>query len=57
MSGLAEPHEHDEYLAQPMERVLDPIQWWWTHRATFPKLSQMALDYLSAPGKYLHILP
>jgi hypothetical protein len=24
--------------------------WWQDRRATFPQLSRMALDYLSAPG-------
>jgi hypothetical protein len=50
MDGINQPHELDEYLSQPIEKVRDPIAWWWDHRHTFPKLSNMALDYLSVPG-------
>jgi hAT family C-terminal dimerisation region len=51
MSGIEEPHELDEYLSQPIEKVRDPMKWWWDHRHVYPKLSSMALDYLSVPGK------
>jgi len=51
MDGLEEMNELDEYLAQPIEKVRNPIGWWWDHRAMFPYLSIMALDYLSVPGK------
>jgi hypothetical protein len=50
MDNIAEVSELDTYLAQPVEKVRDVIAWWWDHRAVFPKLSSMALDYLSAPG-------
>ena len=50
MDGLEELNELDKYLAQPIEKVRDPIAWWWDHRAVFPRLSMMALDYLSVPG-------
>jgi hypothetical protein len=50
MDGIKEPHELDEYLSQPIEKVCDSIMWWWDHRQVFPKLSKMAFDYLSIPG-------
>ena len=50
MDGIAEPHELDDYLSQPIEKVRNPITWWWDHRHIFPKLSKMAFDYLSIPG-------
>jgi hypothetical protein len=53
MQGIIEPHELDDYLSQAIERVRDPIEWWWDHRHIFPNLSKMALDYLSIPGMYL----
>jgi hAT family C-terminal dimerisation region len=52
MDGLEELNELDEYLVQPIEKVHDPISWWWDHKATFPCLSIMAFDYLSVPGKF-----
>ena len=59
MDNIAEVSELDTYLAQPVEKVRDVIAWWWDHRAVFPKLSSMALDYLSAPGMSLglHAIP
>jgi hypothetical protein len=43
--------ELDQYLAQPIERTkVNPIQFWWDRRTTWPGLSRMALDYLSIPG-------
>jgi len=42
--------ELDEYLSQAIEKVQDPIAWWWDHRKVYPRLSAMALDYLSIPG-------
>lgn len=53
MVGLEEPQELDEYLAHPIEKVRDPVAWWWDHRHTYPKLSLMALDYLSIPGNFV----
>jgi hypothetical protein len=52
MDNVAEVSELETYLAQPVEKVRDVISWWWDHRAAFPKLSVMALDYLSAPGVF-----
>jgi hypothetical protein len=50
MDNVAEVSELDTYLSQPVEKVRDAIAWWWDHRAVFPRLSSMALDYLSGPG-------
>lgn len=50
MDGIQEQDELTEYLLQPLESVRDPIVWWWDHRMVFPRLSRMALDYLSIPG-------
>jgi hypothetical protein len=45
--------ELEEYLGLPVEKVNDPLKWWWDHCAAYPALSRMALDYLSAPGMFL----
>ena len=45
----------NEYLSQPLEKVRNPIAWWWKHQAMFPTLSAMAFDYLSTPGMSLFI--
>ena len=34
-----------------VENVKDALMWWHERRATFPRLSCMARDYLSIPGK------
>ena len=41
MDGLEELNELNEYLGQPNEKVRDPVA----------RLSMMALDYLSVPGR------
>jgi len=46
--------DHDEldcYLATDMENVKDALMWWHERRATFPRLSHIAQDYLSILGK------
>jgi len=43
--------ELDHYLATDVEDVRDGLMWWYERRATFPRLSRMAHDYLSIPGK------
>ena len=50
MDGIQEHDELDEYLSQAIEKVRDPIAWWWNHRKVYPRLLTMALDYLSIPG-------
>jgi hypothetical protein len=49
MDDLEEADELDDYLAKPLEKVRDPLQWWWDHRASYPTLSKMAFDFLSIP--------
>ena len=51
MDGIQETDELDEYPGQAIEKVKDPIAWWWNHQKVYPQLSEMALDYLSIPGK------
>jgi hypothetical protein len=53
MDGIQTVNELDEYLSKPLEKVRDPIAWWWDHRVSYPKLSKMALDYLSVPRKLI----
>ena len=43
--------ELDAYLATNIEDVTDALEWWIKNCATFPRLSCMAIDYLSIPGK------
>jgi hypothetical protein len=52
MVGIEDVDELDDYLLAPIERVRDPLVWWWKHRNTYPQLSRMAFDFLSAPGMY-----
>jgi hypothetical protein len=52
MDGLADVNELDDHLSQAIEKVSDPIAWWWDHRKVYPKLSAMAFDYLSVLGKF-----
>ena len=42
--------EIDRYLSTDVEQADDPIQWWYDHCAVYPKLSQMALNYLTIPA-------
>ena len=48
--------ELQRYLAADVEDVKDGLMWWYDKRATFPRLSCMARDYLSIPREYLHLL-
>ena len=56
MPALAPPRvtdlrdELDRYLSSDVEHVTDAIAWWHEHRGSFPRVSQMALDYLTIPG-------
>jgi hypothetical protein len=43
--------ELDRYLVMDVENVQDGLNWWYEKRCTFPRLSHMAQDYLSIPGK------
>ena len=44
--------EIDEYFRHPVQHVKEPLKWWFANCALYPNLSQMALDYLSIPGKF-----
>lgn len=54
---LDEPtrNDHDEldrYLNTDVDRkVDDPIVWWLDHQHMYPRLSRMALDFLTVPGR------
>jgi hypothetical protein len=50
-SALAD--ELTRYLSTPVERTLNPLQWWIEMKAVYPCLSRMALDYLSIPGEFV----
>lgn len=58
MPSLAPPKaaelkdELARYLSTDPEQVLDVLLWWTEHKATYPNLLRMALDYLSIPGMY-----
>ena len=43
--------ELTRYLSAPVERTLNPLLWWVEKQAIYPRLSRMARDYLSIPGK------
>ena len=53
MDGLKEVNELDDYLSQGIEKVSNPVTWWWDHQKVYPKLLVMALDFLSIPGMCL----
>jgi hypothetical protein len=59
MDGIKEVDELCKYLSLLIERVHNPLAWWWEHHHTYPQLSAMAFDFLSAPCMYclLVILP
>lgn len=42
--------ELDRYLATGTEKVENALHWWTERRTLYPRLSRMALDYLSIPG-------
>jgi hypothetical protein len=44
--------ELKQYLECPVEDVKDVLLWWIKNRAVYPRLSRMALDYLSIPGMF-----
>ena len=41
----------DKYLSTDPEHVTDALAWWYKQKHVYPCLHQMALDYLSIPGK------
>ena len=38
------------YLSTDPENVKDVLIWWHERKAMYPRLSRMALDYLTIPG-------
>jgi hypothetical protein len=53
-AGVKVKSELEIYLEEPIEHTLEldgALGWWHAHRARFPTLSRMALDFLSAPGE------
>jgi hypothetical protein len=55
VTSAARISEIDDYLRLPVEIVTDPLKWWCDNQHVYPGLSQMALDYLSAPGEYISL--
>ena len=47
--------ELNRYLSTDPEAVEDVLAWWYARRGLFPRLSRMALDYLSIPGMLSHL--
>jgi hypothetical protein len=39
------------YLRTDVEDVHDVLLWWHEHHSMYPRLSRMAMDYLTIPGK------
>lgn len=53
-SSKLQPSFGDElkaYLSTDEEPAQNPFHWWVQNRTVFPRLSRMALNYLSIPGK------
>ena len=44
--------ELDTYLNADIEDITDAIAWWYGRRKTYPRLSRMALNYLTIPGLF-----
>ena len=42
-------NELDRFLQEPVENVKEPLKWWFLNCSAYPKLSRMALDFLSVP--------
>jgi hypothetical protein len=40
-----------DWLAQPPVPTEDPLHWWLANRKLYPRLSRMAIDVHTAPGK------
>ncbi len=43
--------EIDRYLGAKREAPDNVLQWWIDRRQEYPRLSRMAIDYLTIPGK------
>jgi hAT family C-terminal dimerisation region len=53
VSKAALDDEITRYLSAPLERTLNPLLWWTEKKTVYPRLSRMALDYLSIPGTFI----
>lgn len=52
-----QPDELERYLnADIVRQAENPIAWWMDHKHAYPRLSRMALDYLTIPGMFLLFL-
>lgn len=52
-SATALEQELNLYLGtKPEKNTADAIRWWIEKRQTYPRLSRMAIDYLTIPGEY-----
>ncbi|KAG6838295.1 hypothetical protein C0991_000411 [Blastosporella zonata] len=47
---LSTPTENLHYKVNGKIKIESPLRWWIKHRDTYPRLSRMALDYLSIPA-------
>ncbi|TFK82771.1 hATC-domain-containing protein, partial [Polyporus arcularius HHB13444] len=47
--------EFDRYIAEPTVFTKDPLGWWWERRREYPRLSRMAIAYLTIPGTSVDI--
>ena len=46
-------NELDHYLKSArVKDVRDPLKWWFDNQRSYPRLSCMARDYLTIPGKF-----
>jgi hypothetical protein len=43
----------DRYLGTDPEYVVDVLMWWTERKSMYPRLSRMALNYLSIPGELI----
>jgi hAT family C-terminal dimerisation region len=49
--------ELDHYLSTGrIKDVTDPLSWWVENKGTYPRLWQMAQDYLTIPGELSHTI-
>jgi hypothetical protein len=44
------------FLNSDPEFVQDVLLWWFEHRHVYPRLSRMAMDYLTIPGEQLNMV-
>src|SRR3981189_674270 len=49
--------ELDRYLSTDPEHVVNALAWWAERKDAYPRLSRMALDYLTIPGECIIYIP